>query len=92
MDLYNKVTEQGNKIRSLKAAKASADQITAEVNVSSFNNFRRIIKLEVFKITYFSFLGNEESICKIFCIVPSSRYSSENMFFVFLLFQNNYLI
>jgi len=33
MDLYNKVTEQGNKIRSLKAAKASADQITAEVNV-----------------------------------------------------------
>merc|ERR1712202_112288 len=33
MDLYNKVTEQGNKIRSLKEAKASKDQITAEVNV-----------------------------------------------------------
>lgn len=39
MDLYNKVTEQGNKIRTLKAAKASADQITAEVNVSYFDHF-----------------------------------------------------
>ena len=36
MDLYNKVTEQGNKIRSLKEAKASKDQITAEVNVSCY--------------------------------------------------------
>ena len=37
MDLYNKVTEQGNKVRSLKEAKASIEkQITAEVNVGFY--------------------------------------------------------